>query len=145
MVQITFTQTQGATMRRPDLQLGRYLRRWWLIPRNRVFNIYLHRFDASDHRILHDHPWWSVSLLIKGAYREHYHDGTAEERWAPCLVVRAPRQLHRIELLTVRATTLFITGPRQRTWGFMSPSLGRWVRHDGYDPLRTDPDSVGPR
>ena len=25
-----------------------YLRRWWLIPRNRIFNVYLHHFMRSD-------------------------------------------------------------------------------------------------
>ena len=37
-----------------------YLSRWHIIPRNRYFNIYLHKFVGSDDdRALHDHPWRS--------------------------------------------------------------------------------------
>ncbi len=38
--------------RNPDITIGGkdhpYLERWWIIPRNRVFNIYLHQFWRSD-------------------------------------------------------------------------------------------------
>lgn len=61
--------------RKPDLCIGGedspYLKRWWLIPRNRFFNVYLHQFlKDDDDRALHDHPWWSVSFLLKGRLRE---------------------------------------------------------------------------
>ena len=51
-----------ATKRHPDFIVGGkdnpYLLRWFVIPRNPVFNIYLHRFLRSDDdRALHDHPW----------------------------------------------------------------------------------------
>ena len=49
-----------------------YLRRWWLIPRNRWCNLYLHQFLASDdERALHDHMYFSASLMLWGAYIEH--------------------------------------------------------------------------
>ena len=49
-----------------------YLWRWHVIPRNRWFNIYLHKFaHGDDDRALHDHPWRSWSLLLDGRYREH--------------------------------------------------------------------------
>lgn len=45
--------------------------RWWVIPRNRWFNIYLHKFVLSDEdRALHDHPWANASILISGDYIE---------------------------------------------------------------------------
>lgn len=58
--------------RAPDFVIGRtgdpYMERWWLIPRNRFFNIYLHRFWRSDDdRALHDHPWVNLSILLKGS------------------------------------------------------------------------------
>jgi len=38
-------------MRKPDFVIGRagapYLERWWVIPRNRWFNIYLHHFLSA--------------------------------------------------------------------------------------------------
>ena len=51
-----------ARNREPDFIIGGheapYLRRHWLIPRNRFFNIYVHEFLRSDDdRALHDHPW----------------------------------------------------------------------------------------
>lgn len=49
-----------------------YLTRWHIIPRNRWFNLYLHKFvHGDDDRALHDHPWVSASLLLEGRYREH--------------------------------------------------------------------------
>ena len=42
-----------------------YLLRWWLIPRNRWFNVYLHQFKRSDDdRALHDHPWINASIVL---------------------------------------------------------------------------------
>ena len=54
-----------------------YLTRFFLIPRNRWCNLYLHRYDGPDYRFygLHDHPWWSLSIRIWGKFlieeREH--------------------------------------------------------------------------
>lgn len=48
-----------------------YLLRWYLIPRNPIVNVYLHKFLRSDDdRALHDHPWWFVSLILRGQYDE---------------------------------------------------------------------------
>lgn len=64
-------------MRKPDVIIGDpkdpYLLRWYIIPRNRFFNIYLHNFCKSDDdRALHDHPWlFNMSILLKGDYIEH--------------------------------------------------------------------------
>lgn len=65
-----------ADSRPPDVVIGGeatpYTRRWWVIPRNRWFNVYLHHFlQSDDDRALHDHPWWNASLLLSGSYREH--------------------------------------------------------------------------
>lgn len=63
--------------REPDLFIGGrenpYLLRWYVIPKNPVFNIYLHKFCRSDDdRALHDHPWlFNMSILLKGDYIEH--------------------------------------------------------------------------
>ena len=48
-----------------------YLLRWHVIPRNRLLNVYVHKFLRSDDdRALHDHPWWFVSLILRGRYDE---------------------------------------------------------------------------
>lgn len=154
--------------RRPaDMDIGgterTYMRRWWLFPRNRWFNVYLHHFlRDDDDRALHDHPWPSLSVLL---------DGHLIETWAPvpelaaleqhqcvrhhapgAVVWRGPRFAHRLALPLDRdlnpapAITLFIVGPRVREWGF-------WCAKDtaagGWRPWRKfvspdDPGAVGP-
>jgi hypothetical protein len=65
-----------ARNRKPDFIIGGqdnpYLRRHWLLPRNRFFNVYVHEFLRSDDdRALHDHPWlFNASWLIDGSYTE---------------------------------------------------------------------------
>ena len=65
-----------ADRRPPDFIVGGkedpYMLRWWIIPRNRWFNVYLHNFLRSDDdRAHHDHPWWNFSILLRGEYTEH--------------------------------------------------------------------------
>lgn len=121
------------TRREPDFVIGGpvrpYLRRWWIIPRNRVFNVYLHEFRHSDDdRALHDHPWlFNVSILLHRNYREHTKRGVKLLQ-APAIKIRIGPSPHRIELFSDHDTgepipcwTLFITGPRVREWGFHCP------------------------
>lgn len=122
-----------ADRRAPDFVIGGeddpYLRRWWVIPRNRFFNVYVHHFLRSDDdRALHDHPWINLSVLLEGRYIEHLPEGVARYREAGDMVLRLPSAAHRVELcdgaLTSRPMpvwTLFITGPRVRQWGFLCP------------------------
>ena len=61
--------------RPPDFIIGDpkdpYMLRWWVIPRNKWFNIYLHLFLHSDEdRAEHTHPWISISCLLDKPYRE---------------------------------------------------------------------------
>jgi hypothetical protein len=117
----------------PDSIIGTqddpYLRRWYIVPRNRFFNIYLHHFMRSDDdRALHDHPWWNISILLKNNYREHLQDGSFRDKTAPGIVLRTASFAHRIELINGPAWTLFITGPKIREWGFLCPQGWRHWR-----------------
>lgn len=131
-----------AHARQPDFVIGGmdspYLRRHWLLPRNKLFNIYVHEFLRSDDdRALHCHPWaFNASWLLDGEYLEHtiaaggVHikttriTGDWKFRWGA-----AP---HRLELFANRegrpmsCWTMFITGPRVREWGFHCPDAG-WI------------------
>lgn len=145
-----------ASRRPPDFCVGGrenpYLRRWWMIPRNPLFNVYLHQFlRDDDDRALHDHPWAWWSLVLDGAYVEHtiaaggihyvHLRGVGSVKWS------GPRRAHRVSLLPQDARvetrgselwlvsemnarrpcwTLFLTGPRVREWGFHCPHAG-WV------------------
>ena len=115
----------------PDFIIGGvepYMLRWWIIPRNRFFNIYLHRIVKSDDdRALRDHPWWSLSLNLSGVLIEHTVDQNGKEKvkliFAGDLVLRPATMCHRLEVRKgAPCQTLFITGPRIREWGFHCPN-----------------------
>jgi hypothetical protein len=146
-----------AAERVPDLVVGAddpygaYLRRWWLIPRNPIFNVYLHHFlRDDDDRALHDHPWPWASFLLRGSYIEHTIAAGGihrrRRRNAGSIKLSTPWRAHRVELLPalgvvhvvnlsdisrrwrIPCWTLFITGPRLRIWGFHCTERG-WVDH----------------
>jgi hypothetical protein len=126
--------------REPDFYIGGkenpYLFRWWVIPRNRFFNVYLHKFlRDDDDRALHDHPWVSLSVVLRGGYFEHMPFRLGY-RPVGGIIFRRAVAAHRISLDTkavydlhsnylgrraVPAWTIFITGPRIREWGFHCP------------------------
>lgn len=124
--------------RLPDIRIGPgYMDRWWVIPRNRFFNIYLHKIMRDDDdRALHDHPWWSCSFLLKGELKEiHFNGVRLVPRFLP--VVRAAKFAHRLEVVKGPVWTIFITGPVTRGWGFHCPQ--GWKYWKDY----TTPDGVG--
>lgn len=103
-----------------------YLLRWYMIPRNPFVNVYLHKFLRSDDdRALHDHPWWFVSLILRGSYNEVTEAGTRHRR-AGSIAFRPAEHRHRVQLDSnswvsdreFPCWTLIITGRRSRTWGF---------------------------
>jgi hypothetical protein len=115
--------------RPPDFIIGGkdtpYMLRWWIIPRNRFLNVYLHKFLRSDDdRALHDHPWINASILLSGEYTEHmilaggvHH---AKRYVAGNVRFRSARTAHRIEI-DKPCWSLFVTGPVIREWGFHCP------------------------
>lgn len=116
-------------LRPADKVIGiNYLERWHLIPRNRFLNIYLHKFSGSDDdRALHDHPWVSVSFLLKGTLTEVMPHPLAGHDSRHCVsrvirrfvpVFRRSVDAHRLVVDDGPVLTLFITGPRIRQWGF---------------------------
>lgn len=113
--------------RDPDFIIGdHYLLRWWVIPRNQLYNLYLHDIRKSDDdRAMHDHPWENTSLLLSGGYIEHTPEGVFERKVGD-IVHRKPTDLHRLEVIPgQRAISLFATGPKVRDWGFQCPK--GWV------------------
>lgn len=146
------TESRASDVRIPtDPTIAAYMLRWWKIKRNAYFNIYFHRvFRSDDDKALHDHPWWSFSIVLEGGYYEHRieNGGIHKKVWhgpGSILFRRSGSQAHRLELKshtgpkkhpgTVRdglisAKTIFITGPVLRRWGFHDGPHG-WV--DAYD------------
>lgn len=151
--------------REPDLIIRRksgkaYLRRWWVIPRNKHFNIYLHHFlESDDPDALHDHPWNWASVILKGQYWEHTEHGLFLRRAFRPRFGEAT-DMHRVELTTelvVKPTsqpgeyetvleekpvwTIFITGPKKRDWGFKCPS--GWRLWSDYVSRKERADGTG--
>lgn len=146
----------------PNTNVPAYMHRWWRIARNWAFNIYYHNvLRSDDDRALHDHPWFSFSVVLRGGYFEHTIQaggihrkvwkgpGSMTFRWTGSMAHRL--ELERVSLMEaplhslmnreveisdatnqkveVPATTIFITGPVLRRWGFHHES--GWV--DAYD------------
>lgn len=148
-------QRRIASRRPPDFIVGGkadpYLLRWYIIPRNPLCNIYLHKFLRSDDdRALHDHPWASVSVMLHGEYWEHTEKTDFNEHYRLDQTIRSAtaygvgdvvvrfsgKYAHRIEV-NKPCWTLFITGPRYRNWGFHCPQ--GWVSWEKF----TDPADKG--
>lgn len=113
-----------------------YLIRRYLIPRNRFLNVYLHKFLRSDDdRALHDHPWWFVSIILKGGYLEWTPNEQFGIRRAPSIAFRRAEHTHRVELFSDTkgglkpCWTIIITGKKAREWGFHCPQGFRVWEH----------------
>jgi len=119
--------------RAPDFIIGEvtnpYMRRWWIIPRNRLMNVYLHEvLRSDDDRALHDHPWDNTSLLIRGSYLEITPEGKLI-REPGDVIHRQATDAHRLVVEDGEPVrSLFMTGPNVREWGFHCPQGWRHWR-----------------
>lgn len=128
----------------PDESVPAYMQRWWRVPRNWATNVYYHIvLRSDDDRALHDHPWWSFSIVLDGGYFEHTirEGGVHNKEWFGPGRLRFRwhgKKAHRLELPQKQwiddpeggpgerpARTIFITGPVLRRWGFHHES--GWV------------------
>jgi hypothetical protein len=119
--------------------------RWANLPR-----VYVHKFLRSDEdRAPHNHPWWFVSLVLRGHYLEYTDkppNPHVRKRFS--LAYRPLSTFHRVDLPNgfrpdgsygpMPCWTLVVTGPDVRSWGFRCPDphvlAGRlipWQEFDG--------------
>jgi len=101
----------------------------------------IHNILTSDHgRHPHNHPWWFVTIILRGGYWETMYDSQGfaiHKKWhgPGSILFRTPKHWHRIDLRPgVQPWTLFITGRYKGTWGFLVK--GTFVQHREY--LRRD-------
>lgn len=101
---------------------------------------FLHRYIAGDGERpeVHDHPWdWSSGIVLTGGYQE--------ERMTQIDFVRGPTtklrsvkpfrpniiwgdSFHRIAAVKPNTWTLFLHGPKTKTWGFwVKQPSGKWL------------------
>lgn len=113
-----------------------FLERYVLLTRGpKRGNVYLHRFLRGDEdRELHNHPWYGLSLILVGGYREERRCWTPEGERVETRDVRpgalnfiSPHTFHRVELNQGPCWTLFITGPVVQSWGFWDRSTGEYT------------------
>lgn len=105
-----------------------YLKRW-------VFNagkwsLRLHHWYSSDDvRAYHDHPWWFLTLVLRGGYTDLSDAG--RERMTPGTVRYRPAEhRHTVLVDSGGCWTLMLTGPMVRKWGFWPG--GRFMKSNKY-------------
>lgn len=125
-----------------------YMGRYWLRPysENRLnWAARVHHIATADYdRVLHDHPWNFVSIVLRVGYTEVRPVGiepiwraNGEEvtytvdRRVGSFAYRRATDRHRIVAVLPDTYTLFITGPKRQWWGFYTP-FGKmhWREYD---------------
>lgn len=138
--------------RTPYFDLHGYMQRWWVKKprghdasaaengrRDTSWGARVHRTFRSDAgRDLHDHPWWNVSIVLRGGYWEIMPTDQCQParldsrpettllrgyrrvwRGPGSIVFRRATDRHRLEIpVGGEAWSLFIMGPWKRNWGF---------------------------
>lgn len=117
-----------------------YLERYHLLRLPFGYQVYLHRFVASDPgRGLHNHPWKSAfSLILSGQYEEIRMADTSNNNRLQSRYMRRGRfnlingrVFHRINLIDNQEVwTLFIHGPKAKSWGFLQRRKQCYAFHD---------------
>lgn len=112
--------------------------RWFVWPRNRFLNLYLHNFLQDDAHDLHDHRMINISFILQGSYFEErfIRKPVLKQRLPPTnrrlrpqysLTFRLPATPHRVVLLRdaegrpIPSWSLFLGFPQWRNWGFWCP------------------------
>jgi hypothetical protein len=90
------------------------------------FNVCVHKWLHEDPEGLHDHPWWNVTIVLKGTLYEDRKDAVGRMLQPGNVVFRKATDAHRVMPVTKVAWTLFVTGPERREWGYWLH--GKWKR-----------------
>jgi hypothetical protein len=128
---------------------------WWNWPFGAVR---LHEIVSSDdQRAFHDHPWDFVAVGLRGSYVEEVprrvtmgtdglgrsyiahcpKPGTGDRRrfHAPFVNRKRATDLHSLTVERGPVWTLFVSGRKQRTWGFAGPN--GWTHYRDFPELGT--------
>lgn len=139
-----------APTKRHGVDQGCYAARWWGNPlvwlcQRFGIAVRIHHIQSADlHRDLHDHPWWFVSVVLRGWYVEELMlekpmffsawvtKTYVKFRKTGSIAVRTTRDKHTVVNVPYRGVwTLFITGPWRQVWGFYTDE--GWVEHAAYN------------
>ena len=98
-----------------------------------------HWLSPDDDRAFHDHPWWLVTLVLRGGYTDRSpsgddHLGRFSFRYRPAL------HRHTVVPDEGGAWTLLVTGPPVRSWGFWLDGkfrkANKWFLEYGHHPCQ---------
>lgn len=94
---------------------------WW-----RPFNILLHRWVATHNEEMHDHPRWSITIVLRGMLVEHTPWGSRGLK-PGSVVIRSRKYIHAFEFVPgAQPWTLFIVGRRNHKQnGFIVKPFGK--------------------
>lgn len=82
------------------------------------FSIRLHHWIASDDdRAFHDHPWWFLTLVLRGGYTDRSDTGDDALSFGSIRFRRAQHK-HTAVVNQGGCWTLLLCGPESREWGF---------------------------
>lgn len=105
-----------------------YMKRW--VMDFGPFAIRLHRWEKSDDdRAFHDHPWWFLTLVLRGSYVDVSPAGR-DLLTVGCVRFRSANHRHTVEIQKPGTWTVLITGRPLRRWGFWVD--GKLLRRDKY-------------
>lgn len=100
-----------------------------------------HWLGPDDDRAFHDHPWWFVTVVLRGGYADRGPDGDDVLRAGSVRFRRAAHQ-HTVVPGDHGAWTLLVTGPRRRAWGFWLGGkffkANKWFAARGHHPCAGD-------
>lgn len=98
-----------------------YLLRLWLI-KFVSWALALHWIRKADYaRDMHDHPWWFVSFVVWGGYKERtleHPEGRWIRRWHFNYKPSGPKGQHIITEVLPNTLTLVLRGKNKHRWGF---------------------------
>lgn len=124
----------GERLGRPECP---YIRRWSF--GFGLFTIRVHHwYSSDDDRAPHDHPWWFLTLILRGYYHDvHYtiEEGrnwktTYEPMRSGTFHFRRAKHIHWVKVPPEGCWTILLTGRPLNEWGFWVPrKLDHVYRH----------------
>jgi hypothetical protein len=83
-------------------------------------NVHINIFESADveNEDEHNHPWSTLSVMVKGSYVESINHSRLRETRALGLAWLSYKDTHRLAKMTAGTTTFFIHGFRRGEWKF---------------------------
>jgi hypothetical protein len=113
-----------------------YVIRWSV--QARFGSVRLHHWlDHDDDRAFHDHPWWFITLVLRGGYTDRSPDGD-DHLHAGSVRFREARHRHTVFPDAGGCWTVVVTGRRAVPWGFWLNGkfrkANKWFAEYGHHP-----------